>query len=737
MKQSRTVCALFAAVALLGIPLSVQAQATIQENALGFCGVQGTVDSNHSGFTGTGFANANNAIGSGVDWSVNAAASGVYQLEWRFANGSTSRPGSVKINGTTVTTVSFPSTGVWNSWTTVSTTVNLNAGWNSIRLEATTSAGLANIDSLAVTGGSGVQAAPCDGGTAEILIEENTTGFCSVNGTIDSNHAGFTGSGFANGNNATGAGVEWNVRVPSSGNYLLEWRHANGSTTNRPGSVRVNGASVATVNFPATGAWTTWTVVSSANIALSAGDNTIRLEATTSAGLSNIDSLSVIGNSPQPVDCASNPDNTPNVSHRGTSTLTTIGHRVVTYTGYMNGESFQQEGIRTFNGWQYAVFWDSSSYVNISRRQLPSGAWQNIRFTDYRTSSTDSHNVISMGISHLDGTIHLAFDMHNSPMRYRISKPGAALNPAGTAWTASLFSATSSTLKGQWLPSSLTYPAFISSPGGKLQMTIRDGASGGGDQLLYEYNGAGSSGAWTSIGKIIEGGTANAYMFGQEYSPSGCLHMSWNWRQTSNPSTNHDLLYAYSCDEGRTWRNNADATIATTGSNPLSASSSGIRVWAIGQNRGLINQESMVIDANGFVHVIASHMPDWQPNDSDFTRARAKSVVMHYFRNPSSRGWTRRVTPFVEHSARSDVVADSNGNLYVVSGDDTTKRLHIETASAASGWSDWTLKWTSSSIYFSDPLLDHWRTKTENTISIFQPRWNSGTIDVLDWNVIP
>jgi hypothetical protein len=164
MKQSKTVCALFAAVALVGISLSAQAQSvTIQENTLGFCGVEGTVDSDHSGFTGSGFANGNNATGTGVDWSVNASASGIYQLEWRFANGATDRPGRVRINGANVTTVGFPSTGVWNSWTTVSTMVSLNAGRNSIRLEATTSVGLANTDWLAVTGGSGVQAAACDG----------------------------------------------------------------------------------------------------------------------------------------------------------------------------------------------------------------------------------------------------------------------------------------------------------------------------------------------------------------------------------------------------------------------------------------------------------------------------------------------------------------------------------------------------------------------------------------------
>ena len=144
-------------------PASAQV-VTIQENGPGFCGVEGTVDSNHSGFTGSGFANGNNAAGAGVNWNVNVPTGGMYQLEWRFANATADRPGSVKINGATVTTVGFPSTGAWTSWTAVSTTVSLNTGSNTIRLESTTSAGLANIDSLAITGGSAVQAAACSGG---------------------------------------------------------------------------------------------------------------------------------------------------------------------------------------------------------------------------------------------------------------------------------------------------------------------------------------------------------------------------------------------------------------------------------------------------------------------------------------------------------------------------------------------------------------------------------------------
>jgi lysophospholipase L1-like esterase len=305
VKHPKTVCALWAALALLGVSLGAQAQSvTIQENALGFCRVQGTVDSNHTGFTGSGFANADNAGGSGIDWTVSVAASGVYLLEWRFANGSTARPGSVRVNGANVATVDFPSTGVWTSWTTVSRTVNLAAGRNSIRLEATTAAGLANVDSLTISGSGGVQAADCDAATA-IMIEENTMGFCGVDGTIDSNHAGFTGSGFANTTNATGTGVDYAISIPAAGNYMIRFAYANGGNA-RSATVMVNGANRASLVFNSTGAWTSWTNTSAVTVPLQQGNNKLRLQAADGNGLANIDSLYVSGSGPAPGACGSN-----------------------------------------------------------------------------------------------------------------------------------------------------------------------------------------------------------------------------------------------------------------------------------------------------------------------------------------------------------------------------------------------------------------------------------------------
>jgi rhamnogalacturonan endolyase len=139
--------------------------------------------------------------------------------------------------------------------------------------------------------------------TITITIQENETGFCSVDGTVDSNNAGYTGTGFANTNNASATGVSWSVNIPSVGSYTLKWRYANASG-DRTAQLKIDGSIVvSSISFPATGSWTTWTETSGTSVTLSAGIRVIRLEANQSAGLGNIDYMSITGVNPTGVSC--------------------------------------------------------------------------------------------------------------------------------------------------------------------------------------------------------------------------------------------------------------------------------------------------------------------------------------------------------------------------------------------------------------------------------------------------
>lgn len=117
---------------------------------------------------------------------------------------------------------------------------------------------------------------------------ESSPAVCS--GTIDSDWAGFSGSGFCNGTNATSGFAQFTVNASASGTATLGVRFANGTTTARPANLVVNGSTTQSPSFESTGTWTGWTT-KTLSISVNAGSNTIRLNPTTSAGLPNIDHL--------------------------------------------------------------------------------------------------------------------------------------------------------------------------------------------------------------------------------------------------------------------------------------------------------------------------------------------------------------------------------------------------------------------------------------------------------------
>jgi hypothetical protein len=413
--------------------------------------------------------------------------------------------------------------------------------------------------------------------------------------------------------------------------------------------------------------------------------------------------------------------------------LTDAGLTIVSYGGYLNGESFQQDGIVSYGGYQYAAFWNTSRHVVMARRQLPSGSWSSFEFTDYLNTVDDAHNTISLGICPGDGTLHLSFDHHGNDLHYRRSVTGLVTNPATIAWAVSSFSATTSSLVAGTTVSLVTYPRFVTEPGGnQLLFGARIGGSGAGDEYLWEYDA--STQSWTSLGKYIDGivNSVNAYPHGLSYTRGGSrLHLSWCWRDTPDATTNHDLLYIYSDDHGRTWRDNAGATVATTGSSAVTLGSAGIRVWTINQNRGLINQEHMAVDSTGRVHVLLSHMPDAQADDAVFANARTKSQFFHYWRDTQG-AWTRTGLGLpVVANFRGKLAISSTHNVYAI-----LPNLRIAGASAASGFADWTLlDTTDNSRFFSDPLIDTARLETEDKLTIYYPVPSSSNIYTLDYTL--
>lgn len=85
----------------------------------------------------------------------------------------------------------------------------------------------------------------------------------------------------------------------------------------------------------------------------------------------------------------------------------------VSFDGLVNNESFQQDGITSFAGYQYAAWYTSGRSAVIGRRKLTGTTWERV-VLPHQLSTNDSHNVISLGVSPSDGRLHVAMDTHDS-----------------------------------------------------------------------------------------------------------------------------------------------------------------------------------------------------------------------------------------------------------------------------------------------------------------------------------
>ncbi len=381
-----------------------------------------------------------------------------------------------------------------------------------------------------------------------------------------------------------------------------------------------------------------------------------------------------------------------------------LGASVVTDKAYTtsngaNFVSFQQNAIMSYNGYQYVTYWNAAKHVCMARRKMPLGDWKEVELTGYTSPHDlgDNHYNISFGICKNDGTIHIAFDHHGDPLNYVVSVADLANKPEEIAWTSESFSATreylvdGTSINNNFFWGSITYPRFISKPDGNMLFECRSGTSGDGNSHLWEYSGESST--WEYIGEYMHGRadgmpvgyTAKCgYINGLHYTPGGTrLHVSLVWRETPIASTNHEVYYAYSDDDGRTWYNTDDTKIGTTGTDPVDYNSPGFKIYSVGENRGLINQEGQAVDSKGGIHILQSYMLDSEPDNSSWPSSRYNAWLRHIYQDESGVWQNDSISNI--YIDRSDIAVDAYDNLYVV-----TPGYRVYFAGAADKWQTWT-----------------------------------------------
>ncbi len=233
------------------------------------------------------------AAGEWLNYSVTVATSGRYTVQLRVASPTGGGAMHVGFNGSNVwSAVPVPATGGWQTWTTVSVPVSLNAGTQLLTI-LVDSPGF-NLGRLSVTGeGSSGSTAPYTGSPAAIPgtieAEQFDTGNegAAYHDTTGGNAGGVlratdvdleaaSGGGYNVGWVDAGEWLAYTVNVSSAGTYAAQFRVAS---LGRGGTfhLEMNGANVTgTLTVPDTGGWQSWQTLT-ATVTLGAGTQVARV----------------------------------------------------------------------------------------------------------------------------------------------------------------------------------------------------------------------------------------------------------------------------------------------------------------------------------------------------------------------------------------------------------------------------------------------------------------------------
>lgn len=251
----------------------------------------GEVSKEGTGFSGTGYFQFSDSLGSNIYLEMKTADFGEADAEVfiAYSNGSgAAKNMNLVLNNQYNLAVTLPATANWQSFEKLTVgSLTLAAGINTIRVVANAGDSGPYIDYVELKIGKGVR-------TQDRIFEAEQT-LLPSGVTASSDNTGYTGTGYADYPASQGSDVKvtWNVENSRSLTTPLHFRYANGSTSNRPLRLFVNGMEKAVISFAPTGAWTTWNTFETASIPFNEGANTIELVASAGSVGPNIDHLQV------------------------------------------------------------------------------------------------------------------------------------------------------------------------------------------------------------------------------------------------------------------------------------------------------------------------------------------------------------------------------------------------------------------------------------------------------------
>ncbi len=373
-----------------------------------------------------------------------------------------------------------------------------------------------------------------------------------------------------------------------------------------------------------------------------------------------------------------------------TQIITNNGFSLIDDVDYTAFASYQNSSIQTFNGYQYSVYYSGNNKVTIARKKLPTGDWDELEFTSFISWSLFRYlkSNISLGLCPKDGTIHLISDALGSNFLYIYSTTDLLSNPDEANWSTESFESRRNHLSDNFemtLNTLEMLPNFVATPDQNLLLAMGGDSYDNPNIKLFEYDGNWSElGAFVSGDSPINGGcTRSLVLNGLDYTPNGNrLHASFVKNEETILSANHGIFYAYSDDNGRTWRNASDARIGITGSLPITSSSVGFKVKHIDQNRGLENSENQAVDSDGNIHILQSFMPETLGDSTNWSYTRSNAVLFHIYQDEEKNWKQDSIAP--AYATKGAIAIDKYNNIFVTSGS-----FSVYYALADEKWKNW------------------------------------------------
>lgn len=385
----------------------------------------------------------------------------------------------------------------------------------------------------------------------------------------------------------------------------------------------------------------------------------------------------------------------------------------------VNAAIFRTNSVITHGDTQYIAFYDGVGNVVLGKRKTGANQWE-LRTTQYKGEAKDAHNSISLGVDG-QGILHMVWDLHNQKLRYVCNtEPGSLELTEEMPMTGSK-------------ETRVTYPQFYAMPNGDLMFLYRDGSSGNGNSMLNRYDV--ETGQWMAVAHplVAGGGQRNAYMNTLAIDSKGGIHISWCWRDTPDVATNHDICYAYSSDQGKTWQKSTGEKYSL----PITIDNAEV-VLAVPKNSELINQTSMTVDAADRPLIVTywrdqnSEVPQFRLIWNDGTKWQASQVGNRTQGFRLSGGGTKRIP-----ISRPLVIAGKQNDVHVIFRDEECGNGISVASSSDANHKQWQVQDLLTQMVGAwEPTYDPAIWKRDQKLNLFLQRVGQGDAETLE-NVPP